>query len=122
MSNSVIHLTTLRGLASLTLVDVLEVPAQEVRLSAKIAEALSEQRPVAVNRYGKRLAVLLSDEQFALVAPLLELLHEGALVSPELLKTEEDFELERALAQDRVSTDGEDAQIAELLQASNPQP
>ena len=93
MSNSVIHLTTLRGLASLTLVDVLEVPAQEVRLSAKIAEALSEQRPVAVNRYGKRLAVLLSDEQFALVAPLLELLHEGALVSPELLKTEEDFEL-----------------------------
>jgi hypothetical protein len=98
--------------------DVLEVPAQEVRLSAKIAEALAERRPVAVNRYGKRLAVVLSDEQFDLVAPLLELLQEGALVSPELLKTEEDLELERALAQDRVPTDAEDAQIAELLEAS----
>src|SRR6266568_2734841 len=98
--------------------DVLEVSAQETRLSAKIVEALAERRPVAVNRYGKRLAVLLSNEQFDLVAPLLELLQEGALVSPELLKTAEDFELERALAQDREPTDAEDAQIAELLRAS----
>jgi hypothetical protein len=102
--------------------DVLEVRAQEVRLSAKIVAALAERRPIAVSRYGTRLAVLLSDEQFDLVAPLLELLQEGALVSPELLKTQEDFELERALAQDRVATDGEDAQIAELLRASNSQP
>jgi len=36
------------------------------------------------------------------------------------LKTEEDFELERALAQDRAPADGEDAQIGELLRASNP--
>ncbi|SRR6266566_6440915 len=100
--------------------NLLEVPAQELRLSAKIAAALAEQRPVAVNRYGKRLAVLLSEEQFTLVAPLLELLLEGARVSPELLKTEEDFELERALAQDRAPADGEDAQIGELLRASNP--
>jgi len=100
-------------------VDVLEVAAQEVRLSAKIAEALAERRPVAVNRYGKRLAVLLSEEQFDQVAPLLELLQEGAAVSPELLKTEDDLELERALAQDRLPADAEQEQIAELLRASD---
>jgi hypothetical protein len=87
-------------------VDVLEVQAQEVRLSAKIAEALAERRPVAaVDRYGQRVAVLLSAEQFDLVAPLFEQLQEGALASPELLKTEEDFELDRTLAQDRLPGD-----------------
>jgi PHD/YefM family antitoxin component YafN of YafNO toxin-antitoxin module len=106
-----------------TFVDVVpEVPAQEVRRSAKVAAALAERRPVAVNRYGKRFAVLLSAEQFDLVAPLLELLQGGTLVSPELLKTEEDFELERTLAHDRLPGDAEDEQIAELLEASRLQP
>jgi PHD/YefM family antitoxin component YafN of YafNO toxin-antitoxin module len=103
-------------------VNILDVPAQEARLSAKIAEALAERRPVAVTRYGKRLAVVLSEEQFELVAPLLELLEDGAFVSPELLKTKEDLELERELAQDRLPTEAEDAQIAELLEASDSQP
>lgn len=98
--------------------DILEVAAQEVRLSAKIASALAERRPVAVNRYGRRLAVLLSEEQFDQVAPLLELLQEGAAVSPELLKTEDDLQLERALAEDRLPVDEEEAQIAELVRAS----
>ena len=56
-------------------------------------------------------------ERFDQVAPLLELLQEGALVSPELLKTEEELELEHALAHDRLPTAAEDAQIAELLRA-----
>jgi len=99
--------------------ELLDVPAQEVRLSARISRALAEHRPVAVSRYGKRLAVVLSDEQFDLVAPLLELLEQGAAVSPELLMTVDDLELERALAQDRESTDAENAQIAELLRASS---
>jgi PHD/YefM family antitoxin component YafN of YafNO toxin-antitoxin module len=99
-------------------VDLLDVPAQEVRLSAKIGDALAERRPVAVSRYGKRLAVILSEEQFDLIAPLLELLQEGAVVPPDLLKTAGDRQLERALAQDRGSTPEEDAQIAELLRSS----
>jgi len=101
--------------------DILEVPAEEVRLSAAIADALAQRRPVAVNRYGKRLAVLLSGEQFDLVAPLLSLLQDGAHVSPELLKTDEDLELERALADDRDPSDAEDEQIVELLRESCPQ-
>jgi hypothetical protein len=115
------NLTTPHRAASLARLDVLEVQAQEVRLSAKIADALAERRPVAVNRYGQRLAVLLSGEQFELVAPLLALLQDGALVSPELLKTDEDFELERALAQDRDPTAAEEDQIDELLRESRPQ-
>ena len=101
--------------------EVLEVPAQEVRLSAKIAEAIAERRPVAVNRYGKRLAVLLSVEQFDLVAPLLSLLQDGVQVSPELLKSDEDLELERALARDRDPSDAEEEQIDALLRDSRPQ-
>src|SRR6187551_1370775 len=100
--------------------NVLEVRAQDVRLSAEIASALADRRPVAVNRYGKRIAVLLSGDQFELVAPLLALLDDGRLVSPELLKTDEDFALERDLALDRLSTDEEDAQIIELLRANEP--
>ena len=101
-------------------VEILEVPAQEVRLSAAIADALAERRPVVVNRYGKRLAVLLSSEQFDLVAPLLSLLQDGAQVSPELLKSAEDLELERALADDRDPSDAEDEQIVELLREPRP--
>jgi hypothetical protein len=104
-----------------TPVEVLEVAAQDVRLSAKIAGALAERRPVAISRYGKRLAVLLSGDQFELVAPLLSLLQDGVQVSPELLKSEEDLELERALAADREPTDAEEEQIADLLRESRPQ-
>ena len=47
-----------------------------------------------------------------------EELQDGAQVSPELLKSEEDLELERALAADREPTDAEEEQIAELLRES----
>jgi PHD/YefM family antitoxin component YafN of YafNO toxin-antitoxin module len=96
-------------------VELFEVRAQEVHLPAQAIEALAAHRPVAVTRYGRRLHVVLSEEQFALVEPLLELLQEGAAVSPELLRSREDIELERALAEDREPAEAENAQVASLL-------
>ena len=95
--------------------EVVEVPAREVRIPPSAAAALDEHKPVAVTRYGKRLHVLLSESQFALVAPLLELLEDGVAVSPELLRTEADVALERDLAEDRTAPAVESAQIDELL-------
>jgi hypothetical protein len=96
-------------------VELVEVRAQEVRLPARAVEALAAHRPVAVTRYGRRLHVVLTEEQFARVEPLLELLEEGSTVSPELLRTKEDIVLERALAEDREPAEAENAQIASLL-------
>lgn len=94
---------------------IVEVPAQEVRLPAQAIEALAAHVPVAVTRYGRRQHVVLAEEQFRLVAPLLELLEEGVAVSPELLMAREDIELERDLARDREPSDAENAQIEALL-------
>lgn len=99
-------------------VELLEVPSREIRLPARAVEALAAHRPVAVTRYGRRLHVLLTEEQFSLLEPLLELLQEGATVSPELLRSAEDIELERALGADREATEAENAQIASLLAES----
>jgi hypothetical protein len=96
-------------------VELVEVPSQQVRLPARAIEALAAHTPVAVTRYGRRLHVVLSEEQFSLVEPMLELLQEGTAVSPELLRSSEDIELEQALAEDREPAEAENAQIASLL-------
>jgi PHD/YefM family antitoxin component YafN of YafNO toxin-antitoxin module len=94
---------------------VVEVPSSEVRLSASAAEALATDRAVVVTRYGRRSHVVLNADQFALVEPLLELLQSGGPVPAELLMTEDDLALERALAEDRQPSLGEVALVAELL-------
>jgi PHD/YefM family antitoxin component YafN of YafNO toxin-antitoxin module len=99
-------------------VDAVEIAAQEVRLPERAVEALAEGRPVVITRYGRRQHVLLSEAQFALVEPLLDLLQEGVTVSPELLLTDADLELERELDRDDEPTDAENAQIAALLSES----
>jgi PHD/YefM family antitoxin component YafN of YafNO toxin-antitoxin module len=95
-------------------VEIVEIPAQEVRLSSRAVEALAANRPVAVTRYGRRSHVVLSAGQFELVEPLLELLEQGVAVPAEVLMTEDDLELERLLAEDREPSPGEEALIAEL--------
>lgn len=77
--------------------------------------ALAEGTPVEVTRYGRPIHVLLSQEQFALVAPLLELMQEGVRVSPELLMSKEDIALARELAEDREPSAAEERQIEALL-------
>ena len=81
--------------------DVLELPARGLRLPVDELDALAADAVAAVTRYGKRRWYVLSDDQFALVAPLLELLLEqGGPVSPELQMTREDIELARELEED----------------------
>lgn len=81
--------------------DVLELPARELRLPVDELDALAADAVAAVTRYGRRRWYLLSDDQFALVAPLLELLlAQGGPVSPELQMTREDLALARDLADD----------------------
>lgn len=96
-------------------VEALEVPAHEVRLPERAVEALAGGGAVVITRYGRRQHVLLSEAQFALVEPLLDLLRAGVAVSPELLLTETDLELERELERDDVVDDHE---IAALLRES----
>jgi len=95
--------------------EIFEIPSHEMRLPPQALAALEQRQPVAVTRYGKRRHVVLSEEQFALVAPLLELLEEGASVPSELLMTEEDIALERHLAEDRQPDPAEDALIESAL-------
>jgi hypothetical protein len=95
--------------------NVLDVPSQEVRLPQEAVTALAEGKAVSVTRYGRRQHVVLSKEQFELVEPLLELLEEGANVSPELLMTKADVELMTDLAEDREVTDAETAHLESLL-------
>ncbi|HVS28762.1 MAG TPA: hypothetical protein VHE14_04370 [Solirubrobacteraceae bacterium] len=97
------------------MIETLEIPSQEVRLPAEAVEALTHGTPVAVTRYGQPVHVVLSQKQFASVAPLLELLNEGANVSPELLMTQEDIVLMRDLAEDREPSEAEEEQIDELV-------
>lgn len=96
-------------------VETLEIRAHEVRLPERAIEALAGGGAVVITRYGRRQQVLLSAEQFSLVEPLLDLLREGASVSPELLLTAADIELERELERDDVATELENDQIAALL-------
>lgn len=93
----------------------LEIPAQDVRLPARATEALADDEPVVVTRYGRRTAALLSEHQFSLVEPLLELLAKGAKVSPELLMSTEDITLMRELDTDREPAEAEAVQIEALI-------
>ena len=52
------------------------------------------------------------------VAPLLELIEAGAVVSPELLMTSDDIKLAQDLATDDESTEAEQAMIEQLLRES----
>ncbi len=94
---------------------LVEVGSREVRLPARAIEALARREVVAVTHYGKRRHVVLADEQFALIEPLLELLAEGARVPSETLMTKEDIALERALAEDREPSEAETALIDSVL-------
>lgn len=94
-----------------------EVRSQNVRIPAEAAEALAEGTPVAVTRYGSPTHVMLSEEQFSLVEPLLEMLQKGAVVSPELLMSENDIELMNDLANDREPAEAEAAQLENLIAA-----
>jgi hypothetical protein len=98
---------------------MLEIGAQEVRLPERAVEALEQDIPVAVTHYGRRRHVLLSEERFALVAPLLELLEAGASIPSELLLTEGDLELERMLAAAREPDAAEDELVAEALRQTS---
>jgi PHD/YefM family antitoxin component YafN of YafNO toxin-antitoxin module len=99
-------------------VRTIELPATDVRLSASAAEALADERPVVVTRYGKRSHVVLTSDQFALVEPLLEFLEEGRTLPAELMMTNDDLALQKMLAEDREPSPGElalvDAVIADL--------
>jgi PHD/YefM family antitoxin component YafN of YafNO toxin-antitoxin module len=98
-------------------IDTIEVRAQDIRLPAEAAEAVSEGTPVAVTRYGRRTLVLLSDREFSLVEPMLEMLKKGITVSPEMLMTRDDVELMRDLANDREPDEVERAELDELIAA-----
>ncbi|MBA2428949.1 MAG: hypothetical protein ACR2KD_08315 [Thermoleophilaceae bacterium] len=95
--------------------ELLEVPAHEIRLPSRASEALDAGRPVAVTRYGRPVHVVLGHDRFALLAPLLELIEEGAAISPESLMTREDMALARDLAADTEPDEEEEREIASLL-------
>jgi PHD/YefM family antitoxin component YafN of YafNO toxin-antitoxin module len=97
------------------MIEILEIPSKEFRLPTEAIEALSDGKPVAVTRYGQPVHVVLSQERFAQVAPLLELLTEGVTVSPELLMSKQDIELMQDLADDREPAKAEEEQIAEIV-------
>jgi hypothetical protein len=94
---------------------LLEIRSQDVRLPAEALEALEHDAAVVVTHYGRRRHVVLSEERFALVAPLLELLDEGVRVPAEMLMTASEIDLERALAEDREPAPGEEALIDATL-------
>ncbi|MEX0674744.1 MAG: hypothetical protein WD067_08210 [Gaiellaceae bacterium] len=94
---------------------VVTIAAKEIRLPGEAVAALEGRSVVAVTHYGRRRHVILSDEDFALVEPLLELLRDGADVPAEMLMTKEDIALERALAEDREPSPGEEELIEEIL-------
>lgn len=94
---------------------VVEIAAKQIRLPGEAVAALEDHGVVAVTHYGRRRHVILTDEDFALVEPLLELLREGTAVPAEMLMTKEDIALERALAQDQESTPEEDELIEAVL-------
>lgn len=94
---------------------MIEIPAKEVRLPQVATDALARGQGVIVTRYGKPIHVVLSEDQFASVAPLLEVLGEGTTVSPEMQMTRDDIDLMRDLADDRDVAEEEQRQIDGLL-------
>ncbi len=97
---------------------LITVSAKQVRLPPEAVEALASGEAVGVTKYGKRRAVVLSDEDFALVEPLLDLLKRGASMPAEMTMTADDIVLERDLASDRESSAQEDELIERALQST----
>lgn len=98
--------------------ELCEVAAKDVRLPREATDALSEGRPVLVTRYGKPIHVLMPEDRFHQVLPLLEALSEGVTLSPEMQMTKADIDLMRDLADDREVIGEEEEQISELLARS----
>jgi PHD/YefM family antitoxin component YafN of YafNO toxin-antitoxin module len=94
---------------------VIDITAEEIRLPERVREALASGRRVCISRYGRPAAYLLGGDQYALVAPLLDLIDQGVHVSHELLMSSDDIALARDLAEDRETTPAEQAVIDELL-------
>jgi len=94
------------------------IKAEELRLPAGAREALEDGARVLITRYGKPTSALMSYEVYVLVAPLLELIEAGAVVSPELLMTSDDIKLAQDLATDDESSEAEQAMIEQLLRES----
>jgi hypothetical protein len=94
---------------------VIDITAEEVRLPERVREALANGRRVCINRYGRPTAYLLGGDQYALVAPLLDLIDRGVHVSHELLMSDDDIALASDLAEDRETTPEEQAVIDEML-------
>jgi hypothetical protein len=94
------------------------IKAEDLRLPAQARDALDDGARVLITRYGKPTSALLSYEAYSLVAPLLELIEEGATLSPEMLMTKDDIALARDLASDDEPTPAEEAMIETLLEQS----
>jgi hypothetical protein len=94
------------------------IRAEDLRLPAEARGALEDGDRVLITRYGKPTSALLSYKAYSLVAPLLELLEEGVVVSPEMLMTKDDIALARDLSSDTETTPAEQAMIETLLQQS----
>ncbi len=94
---------------------VIDITAEEIRLPERARKALERGSRLRISRYGHPSAYVLGGEQYALVAPLLDLMEEGVHVSHELLMSSEDIALARDLAEDRDTTPEEEAVIEELL-------
>lgn len=95
--------------------DDIAVKAEEIRLSERARQALERGQRVLITRYGHPTGALLNWEKYSLVAPLLDLIEEGAIISPEMLMTRQDIALARDLAQDDETTPAEEAMIEEML-------
>jgi hypothetical protein len=91
------------------------IKAEDLRLPAEARDALEGGACVLITRYGKPTSALLKFETYALVAPLLELIEAGVVVSPEMLMTKDDIALARDLADDTETTSAEEAMIEALL-------
>ena len=91
------------------------IKAEDLRLPITARDALEKGDRVLITRYGKPTSALLSYESYVLVAPLLELIERGAVVSPEMLMTTDDIALARDLARDVESMPAEEALIDSML-------
>ncbi len=93
------------------------INAEHLRLPSAARDALEHGTRVLITRYGKPTGALLNWQTYNLVVPLLELLEEGVVVSPELLMTNDDIALIADLAADEQTTPAEEELIDALLAA-----
>lgn len=91
------------------------VPSEDVRLSSQARAALDESGRLIVTRYGQPAGAYLTWDRYALIEPMLDLLEEGVVLSPELLMTKDDIALIADLGTDDEPTPAEDAVMADML-------